>query len=296
MGAHASEFIQFPSNDAVTRVAFAGDWHANPLFARMVIRSLAGGVDAVVHLGDFGVGFSDRYLQVVDEAAREADLVVMFVDGNHEDHAQLGAIPISSDGVRRLAPRVWHLPRGFRWEWSGLSFLALGGAHSVDRQSRVPGVSWWPQEAISLQDALRATEGGPVDVIVTHDAPAGHVIPGLMPPGTFPAEEIEASDAHRQVLRRVVDEVRPRALWHGHYHSRYRVETDYGCIITGLDCDGYGESGLHNNIDIVDLSELAGTLSSPSRGDRREALDGMVRVSEETGMYEATEGPPPPMR
>lgn len=263
------EHILFPLGDVVQSVAFAGDWHANPLFARKVIRSLADEVDIIVHLGDFGVGFGDRYLQVVDEAAHEADLVVMFVDGNHEDHAWLEAQPVSDDGVRRLAPRVWHLPRGFRWEWSGLTFLALGGAHSVDRQSRVPGVSWWPGEAISLQEALRASEGGPVDVMVTHDAPAGHIIPGLMPPGTFPQEEIEASEAHRQMLRRVVDEVRPRALWHGHYHSRYRVETDYGCIITGLDCDGYGESGLHNNVNVVDLAELADTLPPRARSSRR---------------------------
>ena len=36
--------------------------------------------------------------------------------------------------------------------------------------------------------------------------------------------------------------------------------------------------------------------ATPSRSERAQALDEMVRISEEAGMYEATDGPPPPTR
>ncbi|MBK8868593.1 MAG: helix-turn-helix domain-containing protein [Actinomycetales bacterium] len=45
----------------------------------------------------------------------------------------------------------------------------------------------------------------------------------------------------------------------------------------------------------VRLSDLL-TYQQDSRRRRREALDAMVRASEELGLYEATDGPPPPMR
>lgn len=248
--------IEFP--DDLRHVAFAGDWHADERFAEHQIARLPDEVEVVLHTGDFGYRFSPYYLNAVDRAATRAGVIVAFVDGNHEDFSVLhSAWPVDDDGVRRLRPRVWHLPRGMRWEWSGLRFLALGGAHSVDRQHRVAGIEWWPQETITIEDALRACEGGPAEVMLTHDAPAGHHIPGLLPAGTFPSEEIAASDRHREVLRRVVDVVRPRAVWHGHYHSRYTAETDSGCVITGLGAEGRSSEAFEANVDVVDLAELA---------------------------------------
>lgn len=248
------EDIPFPEH--VQHVALAGDWHGSLYFSKKVIESLPAEVDVLVHLGDFGYNFDDSYLNFVNKSARKQDIVVMFVDGNHENHDWLDRQPIDADGIRRLRPRVWHLPRGFRWEWMGVKFLALGGAHSVDRQSRMPGVSWWDQETISYKDAEDAMRGGLADVMICHDAPAGHFIPGLAPPGMFPYEEIAQADRHRELLGMIVDEVSPRYLWHGHYHSKYRTESN-GVLITGLDCDSLDPGAVDRNLDIIDLVDLA---------------------------------------
>lgn len=68
-----------------------------------------------------------------------------------------------------MRPSIRHAPRGHRWTWAGLRFLALGD----DRAYRVLGVSWWPEEASEAADVARCLEGGPVDVMICHEAPAG---------------------------------------------------------------------------------------------------------------------------
>lgn len=248
-----------PTN--VRHVAFAGDWHGNAYYADRILQALPKQVQVVLHTGDFGYQYDPRMLNEYQASAEKAGVTIMFVDGNHENFDELDAYPVDPDlGVRVLRRNVWHLPRGFRWEWSGITFLALGGAPSVDKAWRNPGISWWPQETITQIDAHQATAGGRADVMVCHDTPAGYEIPGLLPPGTFPAEAYVEADAHRVLLRQIVDEVQPAFLWHGHYHSRYQRTVELGdsqLTITGLDCDG---SSYERNIDVVDLVQLRQSL------------------------------------
>jgi hypothetical protein len=242
------------------RVAFAGDWHQNTDYAQRSIRHAARrGADVILHLGDFGYNFTGPFLAGVTAALDEAGIHLLFVDGNHENFTRLYRYPILENGLRKLTDRVWHLPRGFRWEWSAVHFLALGGAHSVDRPYRVPGVSWWPEETIGSGDVAKAVEGGFADVLVSHDCPAGVVIPGIddrTSPPPFPPLEILRSDEHRQRLRGVVDVVQPSAVWHGHYHMQHETVADFGygpVAVNGLDCD---EAPIGRNIAVVDTVDL----------------------------------------
>ena len=131
----------------------------------------------------------------------------------------------------------------------------MGGAHSVDSQSRIPGVSWWADETISIKDAYKAINAGDADVVISHDTIAGYQVPGMAPEGFFPREEIEMAERHRELLGEIVRSVNARYIWHGHYHSKYRREVQ-GVKITGLDCNRPHPDAVENNIDIVDLEEL----------------------------------------
>jgi hypothetical protein len=247
----------------VRHVAFAGDWHGISSYADRMLQTLPDEVQVVLHTGDFGYQFDPRMLDEYQASAEKSGVTIMFVDGNHENFDELGAYPIDPDlGVRVLRCNVWHLPRGTRWQWCGLEFLALGGAPSVDKAWRNPGTSWWPQETITQDDAHKAVAGGRADVMICHDTPAGYEIPGLMPPGTFPTVALVEADAHRELLRSIVDEVQPAFLWHGHYHSRYQQTVQISgsqLTITGLDCDG---STYEQNIDVVDLALLRRSLTA----------------------------------
>lgn len=241
------------------RIAFAGDWHAQTPWAVHAIEHAAQrGADVVVHLGDFGYRFRPAYLRALNAMCAGHKLPLLFVEGNHEDHRWLARRPVGEDGLRHLTGWIWHVPRGFRWTWGGVRFLGLGGAHSVDGMwRRQIGELWQREETVTVEQAEQVAAGGPADVMVMHDCPAGVDIPGLLPPGTFPEIEIMRADEHRTLLRGVVDQVQPRAIWHGHYHSRYTATPDlgYGPVqVTGLDCDG---TTLAANVEVVDLADLA---------------------------------------
>lgn len=208
----------------------AGDWHGDAAWARHVIRHVpvgANGRRLIIQLGDFGVwpGQSGtRYLDSVAAELAEANATCFFVDGNHEDFPQLARYPIRRDGLREVRPRLFHLPRGTRWTWKGIRFLALGGATSLDRPWRTAGVDWWPDEELTRADLARAIGGGACDVMLTHDAPSGIDVPGLPPTSTWQPAEVERAHRHRDLLREVVDAVQPKGLVHGHFHSRYDAE------------------------------------------------------------------------
>lgn len=240
------------------RVAIAGDWHADADYAVATIaHARRRNADVIIQLGDFGYRFDPAYLDRLDRALRRRNLILGFVDGNHEDFDRLLSFPLTPDGLRPLRERIVHLPRGFRWRWGSVSCLALGGARSLDEFLRVPGVSWWPQEEIDDDEAAAVVAGGLTDAMFCHDCPAGVDVPGTARARFgFPAEAVEASEAHRRRLRAIVDRVQPHRLWHGHFHQRYHTVTDgpgYRTVIDGLGRNG---DPVDNNMVVVPLAVL----------------------------------------
>lgn len=220
----------FPDGRAPERVALVGDLHGNTVAARRAVeRASYGQAQLMVQLGDWGLWpgrEGEKFVRDVDRQLGHYGLAMAWLSGNHDDYDQLGAIGIDPvTGLQRITDRIWHLPRGYRWTWNDHTWLALGGAVSVDRKWRREGVDWWPGEVLSEADVQRAIEGGPVDVLLTHDCPTGVEVPGLTP-NEWPADAVADSGAHRDVLRRVVDAVRPRRLIHGHYHVRHSADLD----------------------------------------------------------------------
>ncbi len=247
------------------RVAFAGDWHMNTNWATSAIDYAAErDVDTIVHVGDFGYTFDDRYLDDLEDALRSPitaygempPLHLLFIDGNHECFPKLHEFPMQENGLRKLRDHIHHLPRGFRWEWRDVKYLALGGAHSVDQKWRMPYVSWWPEEVISFADAIETMNDGLTDVLISHDCPAG--VPKLderlaLNLGNFPEDELDKAAAHQRLLRSVVEEVKPKRIIHGHYHWRYDDVADFGygpVEVSGLSFD---DRKLEDNLLIVDL-------------------------------------------
>jgi len=254
-------------------VAFCGDWHANDAYAARVIE-FAGqrGVSVVVQVGDFGFLLTDEFLDSIHAAAEKAGVVVLWIDGNHDDHDKIRRMrAFKNFGPIEFRPRVVYLPRTYRWEWSGVRFLALGGAHSIDRPYRTLGESYWLGERITAAQARRAKAGGAADVMITHDCPHGVNIPGLTDPRTMPTSmqyELAASDEHRRLLREVVDVVQPSMLVCGHYHRRC---TDVLCLESGaatlvhvMDCDGVS---LTENCMIMSVEDLAKGVGAQIRSE-----------------------------
>lgn len=227
----------------------AGDWHGYGDWAQKAIHhARKNGAKTILQLGDFGIwpgreGY--KYLRFVDKTLEECDIDLLVVPGNHEDYEQLGIDhPGREPFTLRVESRTTFLPRGYRWEWWGQTWMALGGAFSVDDFKRVEGKSWWPGETLTDEQVEYAARPGDVDVIVAHDCPSGVDIPGIGPNskgGDWPIRSLNLSEQHRQKIRRVVDTVKPGLYFHGHYHCRYTSGTYLpgGDVmkVVGLDMD-----------------------------------------------------------
>ena len=170
------------------RVLVAGDWHGNRYWALNVIHRvpqlLAGEQrPLIVHLRDFGIWPDDdgrRYLTAVSTALGQVNAELWFIDGNHEDFTQLASGAADPAGRIPLRPNIYHVPRGYRWDWHGRRWLACGGGVSLDQAVRRPGHDWWPQEEITGEQEAAIIGGGAADVMVCHDCPAG--VPHSFPP------------------------------------------------------------------------------------------------------------------
>lgn len=244
------------------RIMFAGDWHMNPGWAvNAAVHAHEQGADVIIHAGDFGYTFRPKFLLALGTVLEDLGIKLLFVDGNHDDHHYLAQIPVDDNGLRPIyTPHIWHLPRGFRWTWDGITFLALGGAHSVDRQWRLhSGAMWHPEERITAGQATEAAAAGHADIMITHDCPARIIIPGIddrIGPPPFPPSEIRTSDQHRDRIGGVADIVQPHLLIHGHYHTPYvqvLKSKDWTMTVIGLDMDG---TSIQTNTLTVDLEQL----------------------------------------
>lgn len=246
-----------PLSATPKRILLAGDWHGNTAHARAAIQFAARhGCAGVIQLGDFGIWPGEdgrRYLRALSKEAAQTGVWVAFVDGNHEDFWQLNSLPVNVNGVRKVAGGIWHLPRGLRWQWAGRTWVAMGGATSLDRADRRLGHSWWPEESITAGQVAQVINDGRADVMLTHDCPDTVSIPGLDPRG-WRLDALEVAGAHRRIMREIAEVVQPQELWHGHFHVRYSAKVSFAgtpCVVNGLGCDG------HNLVETVAVMDIA---------------------------------------
>lgn len=230
------------------KLMFLGDVHGSGDWLDLACEiARENDVDWVVQVGDFGYWEHRQngreFLDSASKSAEKYDLQIVFVDGNHENHTMLrlnygpggNLHELTPDGFWKVRDRVYYAPRGHRWTWEGVTFLALGGAYSVDKEWRIAEMRkkakytqnvgkyalWWPEELITDEEVETAIAGGLVDIMVCHDAPAS-VTNAIPPNGTWDRNKDAFPDSlmNRHRLQRVVNETKPFLLVHGHYHYR----------------------------------------------------------------------------
>lgn len=238
----------------VKRILMVGDLHANTGVAFQAIdRAAELDADVILQVGDFGFWPRQQsgrsFLTKVEARLARRDLELWWIDGNHEDFDRLDARPISPDGRRKISRHIWHLPRGFRWQWGVSTWVAAGGAISVDQYGRAKGLSWFPEEALTDEQADDVIAAGPAQVLVSHDAPLG--VPYLWARyrqdqpawkrGSFwPTGLVMASDEHQARIHRIVEGIQADRVFHGHHHVRYTgdLQAAHGRVrIEGLSDD-----------------------------------------------------------
>lgn len=252
------------------RFLAAGDTHADNQWLSTLILKYAVNceLDIIFQLGDFGVTkqkSSQVFLDRTSSKLQQVDKKLFFLDGNHDDHPYLWEnYPPGQDGFCEVRENIYYSPRGHAFTWGGVRFLTLGGAYSVDKDSRVedeqfenrPGWYWYPTELITAEERDFAISQGKVDVMLTHDCPWGVKIPRI-------SNMFWESNENRRQLAEVVKACKPDLLVHGHYHTRVTdvfewadpaKEQTYSTRIEGLSCNPSVSGSGRDAWSIIDLT------------------------------------------
>lgn len=189
--------------------------------------------DYLIILGDTGVcwdgGKKDEW---VLKKLRSLPVTVLWLDGNHENFDLLKEYPVSDwhgGKVRRIAPDVIHLMRGYTYNIENKLFWVFGGGLSIDKMWRQEGISWWREEMPSLEEYDRGMEqlqgaDFQVDYILTHTAPrtiAVKLVDKLLPG----EEELQ------YYLQKVSMMTTFREWYFGHWHMDKTIEEKYHALM-----------------------------------------------------------------
>ncbi len=157
--------------------------------------------DFVIITGDFG-GIWDYKGENAQEKnwlnwLEQKPFTILFVDGNHENHARLNEFPVKEfhgGKVHEIRPSILHLMRGEVFELQGETIFTFGGARSHDmkdgifepgdrrikqwkydynKEFRVNRQTWWEEEMPSKEEMQYGLEnlkkhGNKVDIILSH--------------------------------------------------------------------------------------------------------------------------------
>ncbi|XOV87581.1 MAG: metallophosphoesterase [Pseudomonadota bacterium] len=194
---------------------------------------------AIVQVGDFGWGFSDKRLERwLEKRARQRKWSVPIYTclGNHDNWYRLEELrsAAGSPSVFELAPGsgCFYVARGACIELGGINHLFLGGAESTDKHGRTEGVDWWRTEqpsAMEFDHFFYALASEEPEVVVTHEAPL--------------RVRLERSGRETSMTPKMLEQAmllsdhRPARWYFGHHHVRQcwqMGETDfYGCGLHG---------------------------------------------------------------
>lgn len=207
--------------------------------------------DYVIICGDFGgvwyMEDDNRTENYQLDWLASKNCSVLFVDGNHENHDRLDAMPVEEwhgGKVHKIRDSVIHLMRGQIYEIGGCRFFTFGGAQSHDIQDgilelddpklkekkkkmnrngsryRVNHESWWEQELPSeaeMQEGTKNLErcGWKVDYVITHCAPTS--VQNKMDKEGYQADPLT------EYLEMIHEKCEYKYWFCGHYHDNVNV-------------------------------------------------------------------------
>jgi hypothetical protein len=152
---------------------------------------------------------------------------MFFIDGNHDWHPKLRR-------RRNWPAEIHYCKRGTHWifvndDGRDVVVSFLGGAPSIDKDLRIEGEDWWPEEEIKNHELpwIRS------DVLITHDAPER---PHNLAEIPLSMSLVYKCQMSWQMIQEAVRMTKPRVLYHGHYHWPYKSSFE-GTEVRGVSCN-----------------------------------------------------------
>jgi 3',5'-cyclic AMP phosphodiesterase CpdA len=252
------------------KIGVVGDTHGDMGHLLQAAKTFADrGVTTLLQLGDFGFIWPGQNWNVtldrLDRRLARLGSTIYFLLGNHDPYPLMNEFSVGSDGLQWVRGNLACIPRG----WGTVignkyTFAALGGANSIDRQFRIPGRDWWPEEQITETDLARLGDDDS-DVLAGHEAPL--FVPSLDRHLTtlprWPAEADSYANESRRMFHRAVLQTRPQLTLGAHYHHFIDEtvtfsdgEVEFPCRVVVLDKNGPGVSLAILHTRTLDLTFL----------------------------------------
>lgn len=189
--------------------------------------------DLLIILGDAGINFSGGWR---DENKKrilsELSITLLCIHGNHEKRP--ATIPAYKEqmwhgGVvyaEEKYPNILFAKDGEVYDLNGKKAIAIGGAYSIDKWLRTPGVSWWEDEQPSPEIKAKVEEklqqlDWKVDIVLTHTTPLKYEPVETFLPGI---DQSSVDQSTEEWLDTIEDRLAYDHWFCGHFHTCKKVD------------------------------------------------------------------------
>lgn len=201
-------------------ILIIGDVHGKTGDYKRLVRSMPSGQRSI-QIGDMGLGFSGVRLHDMSDNHK-------FFRGNHDS-------PEKCKASKHYLGDYGFLPED--------NLFWIAGAFSIDRAYRTEGVSWWPDEELSIKEL-----GEVYDLyikvkpkyVISHEAPANAAARMLMGHtnmyggASYFSSKLDCCHSRTaQAMQAMFDVHKPKEWIYGHYHvsETFEVEgTKFTCV------------------------------------------------------------------
>lgn len=159
----------------------------------------------------------------------------LWIDGNHENYTLLSRYRVEDwkgGRIQKISNSIYHLCRGSIFTIEGRRIFAFGGAESHDKQFRIAGETYWPQEMPSLREMTIGAENlnssnWRTDIVISHSLP------------TYILEELEMTDIYRpnsltDYFQRINKKLDFDMWFSGHYHRNMQCTQRHYMIFDSI--------------------------------------------------------------
>ena len=259
-------------------IGLAGDWHGSFQWTRAALRTLGDqGVKTIFHAGDFSLGWPGKWpdlINIAEKVCKQYDMKLLITPGNHENWEWINTREFNEAGLHWMTDHTAIIRRNTTIDLPYVTdegqgwyrrVLSLGGAPSIDFSYRVPGISWWPEEMITLQEAEEAAAMEDIDIMVCHDAPDGgtyrvqSIIDTPWSQSMWSRDGLKYAKEGRELMNIAYYGAMPKVFAHGHFHEPDMRQTEDTLFIS-LGCNQPPNNPAAvmraNNLALLDLNTL----------------------------------------
>lgn len=212
------------------RVFIKGDCHGDFDFLEEFCRSNSTSIaDVLIILGDAGILYYGAHSQrecLLKQYITNKPITLFCIRGNHEDRPENRKEMIKEKRFGNYVyydanyPNILYAIDGLEYKINNQSYLALGGAYSVDKHYRIAyNWKWNPNEQLSsieMDTIEEQIEGKNFDYILSHTCPYSWQPTYLFIQGI---DQNSIDHTMEYWLEDIFKECKWREWWFGHYHE-----------------------------------------------------------------------------